>query len=259
MRVFITGASTGIGEALARAYRKRDPQAVIGLLARRGEVLERLAAELGTERTPVWAVDVNDRAAVAAAGADFLARFGAPDIVIANAGISHGTVAGEPDDAPVFERIIRTNLIALFDTFAPFVTAMKASGTGTLVGVASVAGIRGLPGGGGYSASKAAVINYLESLRVELRGSGVRVVTLAPGYVRTPLTARNRYPMPFLLDAEVFAARAIRAIAAQRSYAVIPWQMAVVARLLRVLPNAVFDRLFQRAPRKPRALPEAPK
>ena len=256
MRVFITGASSGIGEALARAYRARDPQAVIGLLARRGNELERIAGELGADRTPVWAVDVTDRAALAAAASDFIARHGPPDVVIASAGISAGTVTGEAGDAQVFERILRTNLVAMFDTFSPFVAAMKAARTGALVGIASVAGVRGLPGGGGYSASKAAVTTYLESLRVELRGSGVHVVTIAPGYVRTPLTARNRYPMPFQLHADEFAARAIRAIDARRSYVVIPWQMAITARLLRLLPNAVFDRLFYRAPRKARAVGE---
>ena len=188
MRVFITGASSGIGEALARGYRARDPQAVIGLLARRGDELERIAGELGADRTPVWAVDVTDRAALAAAASDFIARHGPPDVVIASAGISAGTVTGEAGDAQVFERILRTNLVAMFDTFSPFVAAMKAARTGALVGIASVAGVRGLPGGGGYSASKAAVTTYLESLRVELRGSGLRVVTVCPGYIATAMT-----------------------------------------------------------------------
>lgn len=259
MRVFITGASAGIGAALARAYRGRDSHAVIGLVARRVDVLAGLAAELGEANTPWWAVDVTDRAALATAAAEFVERFGVPDVVIANAGISAGTITGEPDDAAQFDRIVRTNLIAMFDTFAPFVAAMKAARGGSLVGIASVAGIRGLPGAGGYSASKAAVVNYLESLRVELRASGVRVVTISPGYVRTPLTARNRYRMPFLLDADDFAARAVRAIDAGRSYAVIPWQMALVARALRLLPNAIFDRLFARAPRKARAAAPTPR
>ncbi len=259
MRIFITGASAGIGAALARAYRSRDPQAVIGIVARRDDALAQLSAELGVANTPQWAVDVTDRAALGAAAAEFLGRFGVPDVVIANAGISAGTITGEPDDAAVFERILRTNLVAVFDTFAPFVAGMKAARSGSLVGIASVAAIRGLPGAGGYSASKAAVVTYLESLRVELRTSGVRVVTISPGYVRTQLTARNRYRMPFLLDADEFAARAIRAIDARRSYAVIPWQMAVVARVLRLLPNVLFDRLFARAPRKARVAAQAPR
>ena len=139
-------------------------------------------------------------------------------------------------------------------TFHPFLDAMRQAGTGRLVGIASVAGIRGLPGAGAYSASKAAAIAYLESLRVELRGSGVRVVTLAPGYIATPMTAVNPYAMPFLLPADAAARRFARAIDAGTSYAVIPWQMAIVAKLLRLLPNAVFDAFFARATRKPRGL-----
>ena len=253
MRVFITGASSGIGEALAREYRRRHPQASLGLVARRAGELERLAAELGAERTATYALDVNDRDALRAAAEDFVARGGPPDAVIANAGISAGTVTGKPEDAAAFERIMRTNVVAMFDTFSPFVPAMKAAGRGRLVGIASVAGVRGLPGAGGYSASKAAAISYLESLRVELRGSGVGVVTIAPGFIRTPLTAANRYKMPFLTEADDFARQAVRVIEAGRSFVVIPWQMGVVASVLRLMPTALFDAAFARAPRKARA------
>lgn len=252
MKVFVTGASSGIGEALAREYRRRHPDAIVGLAARRADRLAAVSAELGSERTPVWALDVNDRAALAAAAQAFLERHGPPDVVVANAGISHGTLTGEPADAPVFERILHTNVVGMFDTFAPFVPAMRAARAGRLVGIASVAGVRGLPGAGGYSASKAAAIAYLESLRVELRRDGVSVVTISPGYVRTPLTARNRYRMPFLIDADAFARRAVDAIAAGRSFVVIPWQMRAVALLLRALPNPIYDLLFSRAPRKAR-------
>ena len=110
----------------------------------------------------------------------------------------------------------------------------------------------GMPSLGGYCASKAAVIAYLESLRLELRATGVKVVTIAPGYIRTPMTAPNRYPMPFLMSAEAFAARAVDAIERARPFAVVPWQMGWVARVLRVLPAPLFDAAFARAPRKPR-------
>ena len=131
---------------------------------------------------------------------------------------------------------------------------MRQRGQGRLVGIASVAGIRGLPGAEAYSASKAAAIAYLESLRVELRESGVKVVTIAPGYIETPMTAHNPYPMPFMLPADEAARRFARAIARGTSYAVIPWQMGVVAKGLRVLPNWLYDRLFAKAPHKPRTL-----
>lgn len=253
MKVFITGASSGIGEALAREIRRRDPQAIIGICARREQRLTALANELGEALTPAWVLDVADASALIDAADAFIARFGLPDIVIANAGISQGTITGEPEDAPVFRRILHTNVIAMFDTFAAFVPAMRDARHGCLVGIASVAGVRGLPGAGAYSASKAAAITYLESLRVELRGQGVDVVTILPGYIRTPMTDSNRYRMPFLTEVDVFARRAIDAILARRRRVVIPWQMGIVAALLRLLPGALFDRLFARAPRKARA------
>jgi NAD(P)-dependent dehydrogenase (short-subunit alcohol dehydrogenase family) len=150
-----------------------------------------------------------------------------------------------------------TNVYGMAATFAPFIPAMRsAGGERRLVGIASVAGIRGLPGAEAYSASKAAAITYLESLRLEMRPHGIRVVTIAPGYVETPMTAVNPYRMPFLLPADAAAARFAAAIARGVSYAVIPWQMGVVAKVLRALPNALYDRLFVRAPRKPRGLVE---
>jgi short-subunit dehydrogenase len=250
-RVFLTGASSGIGAALARHYAARG--ATLGLVARRLDVLDGLARELpGSHR--IYVADVADAGAMLAAGEDFIARAGTPDIVIANAGISVGTLTGEREDIPAFRKVLETNVLGMVHTFHPFLEAMRSAGAGRLVGIASVAGIRGLPGAGAYSASKAAAIAYLESLRVELRDSGVKVVTLAPGYIATPMTAANPYPMPFLLPAEVAARRFARTIDAGTSYAVIPWQMAIVARLMRLLPNRLFDALAARGGRKPRGL-----
>ena len=251
-RVFITGASSGIGAALARYYAARG--AVLGLVARRRAALQELLATLPGEHA-VYTVDVADEAGLRQAAADFSARFGVPDVVVANAGVSVGTLTEEEGDLRAFERVMRTNVLGMVATFQPFVAPMRARGSGRLVGIASVAGIRGLPGGGAYSASKAAVIAYLESLRVELHGSGVKVVTIAPGYIETPMTAVNRYPMPFMLPADEAARRFVRAIDAGAGYVVIPWQMGVVAKLLRLLPNPIFDRVFARAGRKPRGLP----
>lgn len=255
MRIFVTGASSGLGEAIARECHRRwgaEGDLVLGLVARREPLLRALSDALPQATVACYALDVTQAQALASAGQDFLARFGAPDFVIANAGISAGTVTGENNDSQVFASIFQTNVVAMFETFAPFVSAMRAAGKGALVGIASVAGIRGLPGAGAYSASKSAAITYLESLRLEMRGSGVAVVTIAPGFVRTPLTRRNPYPMPFLMDADVFARRAVDAMLARRSFVVIPWPMRFVALLLRVLPNWLYDRLFARAPRKPR-------
>lgn len=249
--VFLTGASTGIGEALARHYAARG--ATLALVARRAALLESLSASLPGKHVH-YVADVRDENALNAAATDFIARVGLPDIVIGNAGVSAGTLTGESEDMPVFEAIFDINVLGLVRTFAPFVKAMQARGSGTLVGVASVAGIRGLPGAGAYSASKAAAISYLESLRVELRGSGVGVKTLCPGYIDTPMTEKNPYPMPFMLEAADAAERFARFIDGPRSYAVIPWQMGIVAKVMRLLPNPVYDALASKSGRKPRGM-----
>jgi short-subunit dehydrogenase len=251
-RIFITGASTGIGPALARHYASAGT--AIGLLARRRELLESLAATLPGQ-CALYAADVTDVKAVEAAARDFMARFGTPDLVIANAGISVGTQGEDLRDVEKLRRVLDVNVAGLAATLAAFAPAMRAARGGTLCGIASVAGFRGLPGAGAYSASKAAAISWLESLRAELAGSGVAVVTLCPGYIDTPMTQVNRYRMPFLLSADEAARRFARAIAARRRLAVIPWPMALVSLLLRALPAWAFDRLAARAPRKPRDLP----
>lgn len=251
-RVFITGASSGIGAALAREYAARG--ATLGLLGRRADALAALGASLPhPERHRCYAVDVCDHAALAEAARDFMRACGGADIVIASAGISHGTLTERPEDLPVFESVFATNVHAMVATFTPFVAPMKAQGTPCrLVAIGSVAGIRGMRGAGAYCASKAAVHSYAESLRLELKTTAVRVVTIAPGYIDTPMTRHNRFPMPFLMPAERFAAAAAGAIARGDSYRVLPWQMGFVAKLLRALPNPVFDALFSRAPQKHR-------
>ena len=249
LRVVITGASSGIGSALARQYGRRGAE--LALIGRRAQALEQLAASL-PGRCSVYPVDVRDEAALLAAGRDFLAQHGCPDIVFANAGISVGTLTEFAEDLAVFAETMETNVLGIVRTFQPFIACMRERGRGTLVGIASVAGYRGLPGGGAYSASKAAAIAYLESLRTELRDTGVRVTTICPGYVATSMTENNPYPMPFLMHPDQAAAKIAALVGRGAAYAVIPWQMAIVARVLHVLPNGLYDRLFARAPRKPR-------
>lgn len=252
LKVFITGASSGIGEALAVYYAAQG--ATLGLAARRAEFLQGLNQRLGG-RHGCYPLDVCDAPALHAAATDFLARFGVPDIIIANAGVSAGTLTEFEEDLEAFRRVMDTNVFGMAATFAPFISAMKAAGgERRLVGIASVAGIRGLPGAEAYSASKAAAIAYLESLRLEMRPYGIKVVTIAPGYIETPMTAVNPYKMPFLLPADKAAERFASAIENGVSYTVIPWQMGVVAKVLRLLPNWLYDRLFTSAPRKPRGL-----
>ncbi|MES2960090.1 MAG: SDR family oxidoreductase [Pseudomonadota bacterium] len=250
--VFITGASSGIGQALAARYARAGWR--LALVARRTGEVESWARSqnLAPERWAVHAADVQDIDSIVAAGQRCISEQGLPDVVIANAGISVGMDSAERDDLDVMRETFAVNNTGLAATFHPFLRTMRARGSGTLVGIASVAAIRGLPGHGAYCASKAAVVAYLESLRGECRDAGVRVVTIVPGYIATPLTAGNRYPMPFLMQPEAFAECAFHAIGRGTSYRVIPWQMGVVAKLLRVLPNALFDRLFSGRGRKKR-------
>lgn len=248
-KIFITGASSGIGESLARHYAAQGAQ--LALVARRGDWLECVADTI-TPRPEIYACDVRDAKALKAAANNFMAKHGVPDIVVANAGVSRGTLTEVEDDLRLFQEIFDINVMGMVNTFHPFVESMKAKGSGTLVGIASVAGFRGIPGGGAYSASKAAAIRYCESLRVELRSAGVAVVTICPGYIRTPMTAVNKFKMPFLIDVEQAAVRFARTIERKTSFTVIPWSMGIAARVLRITPNWLYDRVFQRMPRKPR-------
>ena len=250
--VFITGASSGIGQALALRFHRAGYR--LALVARRTLEIKTWASAEGisADSYEIYSADVAVIDSIVAAGRECLVRQGLPDVVIANAGISVGMDTSVRDDIDVMARTFATNNIGMAATFQPFVGGMTERGSGTLVGIGSVAGIRGLPGHGAYCASKAAAISYCESLRGEMRPFGVRVVTLSPGYIDTPLTRQNRYSMPFLMQAGDFADRAFKAISAGVSYRVIPWQMGVVAKLLRLVPNALFDKLLAGRPRKRR-------
>ncbi len=284
-KVVISGASSGIGLALARHYLERG--AIVAAFARRSELLQALAAEF-PHKVFCYALDVRNAAAIQNAAQDFMTRVGVPDIVIANAGVSRGTLTEYAEDIDAFQQVMDINVLGMVKTFQPFLSAMRANSSpdllppdsgrvaakqrGThrrtpcgckggvgglgrprvLVGIASVAGFRGLPGAGAYSASKAAAISYLESLRVELRGSGVKVVTICPGYIKTPMTAVNPYPMPFILDVDDAAKRMALVIERGCSFSVIPWQMGLVGSAMKLLPNWLYDLILKRAPYKPR-------
>jgi short-subunit dehydrogenase len=237
--------------ALAREF--SDEDVVLGLISRRIEQLDNLANDLATD-VYVYAADVGDSLAMKSAAEAFIQSVGVPDLVIANAGVSSGTLTSEAKDQVVFEQIMRTNVLGMVHTYQPFVEAMKIRGSGTLVGISSIAGFRGIPGSGAYSASKAAATAYLESLRVELSSSGVNVLTVCPGYIKTPMTDVNPFYMPFLMDADR-AARSIRkAIIKKKRFHVLPWQMSLVGFFLRLLPRYLYDSLMRRAPRKPKSL-----
>jgi len=254
LRVFLTGASSGIGQALARQYAAQGAQ--LGLVARRAEALEAFADECAKAypqaSIAILPADVCQAESIRAAAQAFTARFGVPDIVIANAGISIGALTG-CGDLDTFRAVMDTNYFGMVATFEPFIDNMSMARHGTLVGIASLAGVRGLPGHGAYSASKAAALRYLESLRVELRPAGISVVTIAPGYIRTPMTDGNPFPMPFLMHADRFAAKAARVIERRSRFAVLPWPMRIVSALLHIMPRWLYDLAMQNAPRKPRA------
>jgi short-subunit dehydrogenase len=260
LRIVITGASSGIGQALALAYARRyGPHCTLGLIGRKQAALGTLHSEISAtygSQVYCYTADVRDAGRMQAIAQTWLAEAGTPHIVIANAGVSRGTLTEYHEDIAAFQAVFDTNVMGLVHTFQPFIAAMKAAaGQGEpaqLVGIASVAGIRGLPGAGAYSASKAAAITYLESLRVEMQLHHIGVTTISPGYIRTPMTDINTYAMPFLMDADQFADQAVRAIASGRRYTVIPWQMAIVARLLRLLPAGLWDTLMKKAPHKAR-------
>ncbi|MDO5691182.1 MAG: SDR family oxidoreductase [Pseudomonadota bacterium] len=249
---FITGASSGIGQALAQRYLATGWR--VALVGRRDAEMSAWATAQGwpAERWRVYRADVSDAGAAIAAGMACLEEQGLPDVVIAAAGISIGMDTAVRGDIDVMARTLALNNVGLAATFHPFIEPMRQRGSGRLVGIASVAAIRGLPGHGAYCASKAGVVSYCESLRGELRGTGVRVVTIAPGFIDTPMTRHNRYTMPFLMPVDAFAEKAIATITAGRSYRVIPWQMGLVAKALRLLPNAWFDQLLAGRPRKAR-------
>ena len=251
--VFITGASSGIGQALACRFYQAGYS--LALVARRTAEINNwaVAAGLAADRYRIYGADVSAIDSIVSAGHACMAQQGIPDVVIANAGISIGVDTSLREDLDVIARIFATDNIGMAATFHPFLAAMTQRGSGIVVGIGSVNGIRGFPGHGGVCASKAAVIGYCESLRGELRATGVKVVTICPGYIDTPLTRGNSYSMPFLMSPADFAHKSFAAIEAGASYRVIPWQMGFVAALLRVLPNRLFDKVFAGRPRKRRS------
>jgi short-subunit dehydrogenase len=258
--VFITGASSGIGQALALRYHQAGWR--LALVARRLSEMQAWCEQQGisAESARCYQADVSQVDSILAAAKACMTDMGVPNVVIANAGISIGMDTRIREDLDVLSQVMTTNVVGMAATFHPFIEAMKtraqtqgAASAGALVGIASVAGIRGMPGHAAYCASKAAAISYCESLRGELKPEGFRVVTLAPGYIKTPLTSKNRFPMPFLMSADDFAHQAYQAIEQGASFKVIPTPMAWVARLLRILPDALFDRAFKNQPRKHRA------
>lgn len=246
----ITGACGGLGQALAGALLAQGAQ--VALVGLNRPVLEALAAQ-APGRCRVYTPDVSDGTAMAAMATDWLAHSGTPDLVIANAGVAGGFDTERPEDLAVLRRMLDINLVGVAATFAPFLAAMKTpSQRRALVGVASIAGWRGMPGNGAYCASKAGLITYLQSLRAELRTTNLTVHTVSPGYLRTALTAGNRFAMPGLLEPGDAARRLLAGVTAGREHIVLPRRTGWLALALGLLPARLHDRILLQQPRKPR-------
>jgi NAD(P)-dependent dehydrogenase (short-subunit alcohol dehydrogenase family) len=245
----VTGACGGLGQALARALLAGGARvALVGLDAPR---LQALAA-LAPERCAVYRPDVADPAAMQAMAADWIVRHGRPDLVIANAGVAGGFEAAEAADLAVLRRMLEINLLGVAATFQPFLSA-RGDAPLALVGIASIAGWRGLPGNAAYCASKGGLIRFLESLRADHRGTPVTVHTANFGYLRTALTAGNRFAMPGLMEPDDAARALLAAVAAGREWIVLPPHVGWLAQALALLPARWHDALLRRQPRKPRA------
>ena len=242
--VIITGASDGIGKALAHAFARRGYR--IGIIARREAQLEKVKSEclaLGAPLVEFSVTDVTDVVLQRTALKNLDARLGGIGVFIANAG---GATKAEAfkDCGEQVRQTIAVNVTAAFDGLEWMKARMLEQGHGTIVGVASVAATRGLPNSGAYSACKAAMINYLETLRCDLRGRNVRVLTIAPGFIRTPGTSVMDDPMPFLMDAEKAGEIFARQIIAGKKFIVAPWQYRPLYHFARLLPGWFYEWLI---------------
>lgn len=245
----VTGACGGLGQALVQTLLAQGARVtLVGL----DEAAMQALAAAAPERCSVHRADVTDADAMQAMAMASLARLGPPDLVIANAGVAGGFDAAAADDLVVLRRMLEINLLGVATTFQPFLAA-HAGGPLALVGIASIAGWRGLPGNAAYCASKGGLIRYLEALRADCRGTPVTVHTASFGYLRTPLTAGNRFAMPGLMEPEDAARALLAAVAAGREAIVLPRRIGWLAHALGWLPARWHDALLRRQPRKPRA------
>ncbi len=240
--IFLTGASSGIGEGLAIEMAKRG--ATLGLLARREDVLDDLAqrcAELGgTAR--VFAADVTTADAVKKAADEFRAEFGHIDIMIANAGIGGSADARDLDIAKATQ-IINVNLIGAVNSVGAVLPQMIERRKGQMVAISSLAGYRGLPRSSAYCASKAGVSNFFESLRLDLRGSGVDITIIHPGFIKTPLTAGRENKMPFLMELDDGVKKILGIIEKKKKSAAFPFPLSTLVRAGNFFPIWLYDRI----------------
>ncbi len=245
--VLVTGASSGIGEALAIALAKRG--ATLGLVARREAMLLDLAQRCEVEggKARVFPCDVTDAASIQEAADDLRDEFGHIDILIANAGIGGNnaeTRALEPD---AVKKVIDINLLGAANSVAAVLPHMLERGSGQLVAISSLAGFRGLPKSAAYSASKAGMTAFFESVRLDVAHKGIDVTIIQPGFIKTPLTSGRQNKMPFLMELEDAIPHFIRAIEKKKRFAAFPWQLATIVRAGKIFPSWIYDRVAGRS------------
>lgn len=245
--VFLTGASSGIGEGLAIALAKKG--ATLGLVARRTELLDKLKedCEAAGGRARVFACDVTDEKGLHAAADEMRAEFGHIDILIANAGVGGNDAATRGYEPEAVRKLVEINLLGAVNSIHAIVPHMLERGKGHLVGVSSLAGFRGLPKSAAYSASKAGMTAFFESVRLDVANSGVSVTIIQPGFIRTPLTAGRTNNMPFLMELEDAIPLFIKAIEKKKKFSAFPWQLATIVRAGKFMPAWLYDRIAGRA------------
>ena len=243
--VLVTGASSGIGRALAVELGKRGAR--LGLLARRADALHEIVREVegAGGRALALPADVTDAGAVRKASDELRESFGRIDVLVANAGIGVTKDAKELDPGEV-ARVVNINVLGVVNSVTAVLPEMVKQGSGQLVAISSLAAYRGLPKSGAYCASKAAVSAFFESLRVDLRGTGLEVTIIHPGFIKTPLTAGRESQMPYLMELDDAIRKIIRAIEARKKSYAFPWQLATIVRAAMLMPVPMYDRIISR-------------
>ena len=238
--MLITGASSGIGKGLALALAKRG--AAIGLVARRPELLSEIVSEIESfgGRAVALVVDVNDAALLKSAVERLKTELGPIDILIANAGMGGAAHATQLQSENV-ARVINVNVLGAVNSVTAVLPDMVKRGSGQLVAISSLSAYRGLPKSAAYCASKAALSSFFESLRIDLRGSGVKVSIIHPGFIKTPLTAGRQAKMPYLMELDDAVNKIVSAIEKEKQSYAFPWQLASIVRFSMLMPNFMYD------------------
>jgi short-subunit dehydrogenase len=240
----ITGASSGIGAALARVLVGKGYK--VGLIARRADRLDALSHELG-DRAAVALADVTVRPQIVAAIHQLAEKLGPIDLLIANAGLGHKTRL-EPLNVEEIEQVMRVNILGVVYSLEAVLPSMLERRSGHLAAVSSVAAYKGMPGESAYCASKAGLSAFMEGLRIQLRGRGIAVTTICPGFIKSEMTAGYRFHMPFLLETDDAARRICRALERKTKVFNFPWQTALLMKLARWLPDRLVARIVPKNP-----------